>query len=330
VSWLEVKIRTHREGAEALEELLEKAGAVSVTLVDAEDEPLFEPGPGETPLWNHIVLTGLFPQGTDPKALQNQLAGAWAPRPLPPLRFTELPDQDWVRAWLDDFKPLRFGHRLWVCPSWWLPGHDDTSDQWTPPQADAAQWASRNAELLQEMQKPGTAVLRLDPGLAFGTGTHPTTALCLQWLDAQKLRGTTLVDFGCGSGILGIAALLLGAQCVHGVDNDPQALVATADNCRKNRLDPGRLPLYLPEAWAKAYADGAIGPVDGMIANILAGTLIRFAEQLSQPVRSGGWILLSGILREQAGSVSAAFAPWFRDFALAAEGDWVRITATRL
>lgn len=301
VGWLEVRIHSERDAAESFEALLEGAGAVSVTFGDAEDQPLFEPGVGETPLWNHVVVTGLFPQGTDATLLQLQLAAAWGERPLPPLQFSELPEQDWVRAWLDDFKPMRFGARLWVSPE----------------------------ELRHDIAQPDATVLLLDPGLAFGTGTHPTTALCLQWLDAQKLDGLTLIDFGCGSGILGLAALLLGANVVHGVDNDPQALTATRENCRKNRIEPARFPLYMPDAWARAVADGGITPVDGMLANILAGTLIELAAALGAQVKSGGWILLSGILREQAEAVMAAYSPWFRDFAVAAEGDWVRISATR-
>jgi ribosomal protein L11 methyltransferase len=328
VAWLEVKIRSEREGAEALEALLEDQGAVSVTLIDAENEPLFEPRPGETPLWNHVVITGLFPQGTDQDELHIRLAAAWAQGPLPPLHFTVLPEQDWVRAWLDDFTPMRFGRRLWVCPSWWLADGTDTT-LWTPPAADAAEWEQRHAGLLHDMQQPGTAILRLDPGLAFGTGTHPTTSLCLQWLDAQNLEQITLVDYGCGSGILGLAALLLGAGTVHGIDNDPQALTATAENCRKNRIDPARFPLQLPDAWTRAVATGGVGLIDGMMANILAGTLIQLAEFLSLQVKNGGWILLSGILREQAESVVTAYTPWFREFSVAAEGDWVRITASR-
>lgn len=331
MNWLEVKIRTHREGAAALETLLEEAGAVSVTLIDAEDEPLFEPGPGETPLWHQLVLTGLFAQGTDQKRLHAALIAAWAPEPLPPLRFTELPDQDWVRAWLDDFKPMRFGRRLWVCPSWWrAEGQQAAEDLWQPPAADAAAWEAENATLLSAMQESGTAVLRLDPGLAFGTGTHPTTSLCLQWLDGRDLSGSTLVDYGCGSGILGIAALLLGAPLVYGVDNDPQALQATAANCSKNQLPIARFPVYLPAEYAAQLAAGTLGRIDGMMANILAGTLVQLCELLALQVKSGGWILLSGILKEQADAVVVAYTPWFREFAVAGEGDWVRITATRL
>ncbi len=180
------------------------------------------------------------------------------------------------------------------------------------------------------MQESGTAVLRLDPGLAFGTGTHPTTALCLQWLDGRDLGGSTLVDYGCGSGILGIAALLLGAPLVYGVDNDPQALQATAANCSKNQLPVSRFPVYLPAEYAAQLAAGSIGKIDGMMANILAGTLVQLCELLAQQVKSGGWILLSGILKDQAEMVIVAYTPWFREFEVAGEGDWVRISATRL
>jgi ribosomal protein L11 methyltransferase len=331
MSWLEVKIRTDPDDAEALEDLLLAAGAVSVTLTDAEDQPLFEPPPGETPLWQALVLTGLFPQDSDPQQLWLTLAKIWAPATLPHLQFSTLPDQDWVRAWLDDFKPLCFGRRLWVCPSWWLA--DDSAPAntslWQPPKADASAWKERNQALLQVMQKSGTAILRLDPGLAFGTGTHPTTSLCLQWLDDQNLQDQVLADYGCGSGILGIAALLLGATTVYGVDNDPQALVASADNLQKNELPACRFPLFLPADYATARTTGSIGQLDGLLANILAGTLIELAPLLAPQVRSGGWVLLSGILREQAEAVMAAWRPWYGKLAVATEGDWVRISGIR-
>lgn len=330
MSWLELKMHCGKHNAESLEALLWESGAVSVTLTDAEDEPLFEPRVGETPLWQAMVLTGLYTEDTDAAALQQQLQTSWQWGPLPALQFSVLPEQDWVRAWLDDFKPMRFGQRLWVCPSWWLNQNKPAdADSWTPSATDAQAWSEKHQDLLQAMQQQDQVVLQLDPGLAFGTGTHPTTSLCLQWLDAQALAGTRLIDFGCGSGILGIAALLLGATEVLGVDNDPQALTATIDNCHKNQLDPARFPLYLPPAFSRLQAGAAFTPVDGVMANILAGTLIELAAQLAALVRPSGWLLLSGILREQSDSVIAAFTPWFSDFAVASEGDWVRITAIR-
>jgi ribosomal protein L11 methyltransferase len=330
MSWLELKLQTTSMDAAELETLLDELGAVSITMMDAEDEPLFEPGPGETPLWDNLVVTGLFAEDTDPDVLQKALAAAWAPRSLPEIQASMLVDQNWVRAWLDDFKPMRFGSRLWVCPSWWMAAKDGSANPaWTPSAEDAETWEVRNQELLAEMQQPGNTIMLLDPGLAFGTGTHPTTSLCLQWLDTRDLQHQTLVDYGCGSGILGIAALLLGAGLVYGVDNDPQALIATADNCAKNQLDPVHFPMFLPAAFNAAIKSGSIQPVDGMMANILAGTLIELAEVLALQVKKGGWILLSGILPEQADAVVNAYAPWFTDAIITAEKDWVRITATR-
>ena len=330
MSWLELKLQIPRDHAAELEILLDELGAVAITMMDAEDKPLFEPGPGETPLWDNLIVTGLFPEDTDAAALQAAIASAWSPRTLPAMETSKLADQNWVRAWLDDFKPMRFGHRLWVCPSWWMAGKDgNATSDWSPSPQDAETWETRNHDLLGEMQQPGNAIMLLDPGMAFGTGTHPTTSLCLQWLDAKVMRAETLVDYGCGSGILGIAALLLGARRVYGVDNDPQALIATADNCAKNQLDPASFPVFLPEAFNKAIKSGSIEPVDGMMANILAGTLIELAEVLALQVKKGGWILLSGILREQADAVVSAYAPWFTDCIVTAEQDWVRISAIR-
>lgn len=337
MSWLELRLETVSADAEALEAVLLDLGAVSVTLTDAEDQPLFEPPPGETPLWQKLVLTALFTEEyTDEAAstlLLLEIAQAWQPRPLPPMRHSILADKDWIRAWLDDFKPMQFGQHLWVCPSWYQSQQNTApapASQWQPDAEQTQYWVSRNQQQLAAMRQPGNTVLLLDPGLAFGTGTHPTTSLCLQWLDAQSLKGLTLVDYGCGSGILGIAALLLGAAKVYGIDNDPQALTATADNCEKNKLDSGHFPIYLPAAFTQQLASGAVQKVDGMMANILAGTLMQLAEVLALQVKNGGWILLSGILREQADAVIATYQTWFRDFVVATEGDWVRITAIRL
>jgi ribosomal protein L11 methyltransferase len=336
MSWLEIKLQCDSTEVEALDSLLENFGAVSVTLTDAKDQPLFEPPPGETPLWHEVIITALFPEEYIEESactdLLMELQAALPTNTFPSLQHSILADRDWIRAWLDDFKPMQFGKKLWVCPSWWDANsthNSATIEQWQPDREQTAYWIERNHSQLTDMQAPGNTVLLLDPGLAFGTGTHPTTSLCLQWLESQPIQGQTLVDFGCGSGILGIAALLLGASNVYGIDNDPQALIATADNCKKNQLDPAAFPIFLPTAFTQSVSKQQVQPVDGMMANILAGTLIQLAAQLAALVKPTAWLLLSGILRDQASSVIAAYEPWFKDFVVTAEGDWVRITAIR-
>lgn len=334
MSWLQLKIPLDSSRVDELETVLLALGAVSVTFTDAEDQPLFEPPPGETPLWKNVVVTALFDEayiGEDAThSLLQSLELAWQPNGMPAVQHSILPDQDWVRVWLDDFKPMRFGKHLWVCPSWWQASEGTTKPEWQPDADQTRYWQERNQSLLGEMQQAGNTVMLLDPGLAFGTGTHPTTSLCLQWLDSQHLKGQLLLDYGCGSGILGIAALLLGAGLVHGIDNDPQALIATADNCSKNMLDTARFPIHLPEAFQQSRDAHQIPQADGIMANILAGTLIQLASQLASCVKKDGWLLLSGILHHQADDVIARYQEWFRDFSVAQEGDWVRITATRL
>lgn len=290
--WLQIRFNVHRDQAAHLEQQLEQAGALSVTLQDAADDPLFEPGPGETPLWQQVTVTGLFPAGADAAAVQSLVTEGLRPLPAPAMQVNHLGDREWQRAWMDDFKPRRFGQRLWVCPSW----HD--------------------------IPDPSAANLLLDPGLAFGTGTHPTTALCLEWLDANPPIGESLIDYGCGSGILGIAALLLGAANVHGVDNDRQALSASRENCRKNGIEPDRFTVGLP---------GDPGPetVDGVMANILAKPLIDLAEPISRLIRPGGWLMLSGILEKQAEDVMTAYRPWCRFQSTDRREEWVRLNAVR-
>jgi len=283
--------------AEHVEQACFEAGAVSVVLTDCRDDAILEPAPGEVRLWPATRLQALYTEPLTAETLaQLAIDIGCAPSRL---QVSEIADRVWEREWLRDFQPMRFGERLWICPS-----HASVDDA-------------------------NAVVIKLDPGLAFGTGTHPTTALCLQWLDSKELRGLTLVDYGCGSGILGIAALLLGAERVHGIDNDPQALIATADNCSKNSLAADRFPISMPHSFKQQMQDGAVQPVAGVMANILAGTLIQLASHIVQQVKAGGWLLLSGILRDQASAVIAAYSPWCRDFDVAQEGDWVRITAIK-
>lgn len=193
---------------------------------------------------------------------------------------------------MDNFQPMRFGQRLWIVPSWHA-----------APEPDAVN-------------------LLLDPGLAFGTGTHPTTALCLEWLDAQQLQGRQVLDFGCGSGILAIAALLLGAEQAVGTDIDIQAIEASRDNAGRNGIDPARFPLYLPEQLPD-------GQADVVVANILAGPLVELAGQIGERVKPGGLLALSGILVEQAEEVRAAYADKFDLDPTAEKDGWVRITGIR-
>src|SRR5690606_27405757 len=233
----------------------------------------------------------LFEADTERRELIEQLQGLWQ-QPLPEHQFEDIADQDWERSWMDNFQPMRFGQRLWIVPSW----HDAPD--------------------------PEGVNLLLDPGLAFGTGTHPTTALCLEWLDGQDVRGQHAIDFGCGSGILAIAALLLGAERVTGTDIDPQALEASRDNAQRNGIADARFALYLPEAMPSE-------PADLLLANILAGPLVSLAPQLISLVKPGGRIALSGILAEQTDDILAAYDSAFTLDPVAEKDGWIRVTGVR-
>jgi ribosomal protein L11 methyltransferase len=290
--WLEISLDLPPDDApDAYEEALLASGALSVTLRDAGDTPVLEPGVGETPLWHRTRVIGLFAGDTDINAVRSALSGLLGAAVSAELSSNPLEDRDWSRAWLDQFKPMRFGTRLWVCP-----------EQMEPPES-------------------GGVTLRLDPGLAFGTGTHPTTALCLEWLDAHPLEDLEVLDYGCGSGVLGIAAALLGARRVWAVDNDPQALIATTDNAAKNRVE-GRVAVRSP-------ADLPRVQCDLLLANILAGPLIDLAPQLARDARPGAAAVLSGILSSQAGSVAERYGEWFEMRPPAVRGDWVRLEGVR-
>ena len=289
--WLQVRLAISPEQAQTYEDALLEVGAVSVTFMDAEDQPIFEPDLGTTPLWSHTHLLALFEADTDADAVfahLQLLTGA----ALPEHQAEVIADQDWERSWMDNFQPMRFGQRLWIVPSWHA-----------APEPDAVN-------------------LLLDPGLAFGTGTHPTTALCLEWLDGQDLQGCNLLDFGCGSGILAIAALLLGAKQAVGTDIDYQAIEASRDNAERNGIDASRLPLYLPEQLPAEQADV-------VVANILAGPLVALAPQITSLVKPGGRLALSGILAEQGEDVAAAYAEAFDLDPLCIRDGWVRISGRR-
>ncbi|UZD96055.1 50S ribosomal protein L11 methyltransferase [Pseudomonas corrugata] len=289
--WLQVRLAISPEQAETYEDAFLEVGAVSVTFMDAEDQPIFEPELNTTPLWSHTHLLALFEGGTEAASVLAHLE-LLTGSPLPEHHSEVIEDQDWERSWMDNFQPMRFGQRLWIVPSWHA-----------APEPDAVN-------------------LLLDPGLAFGTGTHPTTALCLEWLDGQDLKGCNVLDFGCGSGILAIAALLLGAKEAVGTDIDVQALEASRDNAGRNNIAEALFPLYLPQDLPQVQADV-------LVANILAGPLVSLAPQLSGLVKPGGRLALSGILAEQGEEVAAAYAADFDLDPIANRDGWVRITGRR-
>ncbi|GAB3515791.1 50S ribosomal protein L11 methyltransferase [Pseudoxanthomonas daejeonensis] len=302
--YLELSLRSTEAEQPRYERALEDVGALAVTLLDADaDTPneraILEPGVGQTPVWKALVLNALFDADTDALALLAALESFDPDLDWSTASFRKVEDQDWERAWLDQFQPMRFGARTWIVP--W--------DHELPAEADVAD----------------AAVVRLDPGLAFGSGTHPTTALCLRWLDRLAgdglLRDARVLDFGCGSGILALAALKLGAAQAVGVDNDPQALLASLDNTRRNDVGE-RFAVYLPQD-----EPAATYPV--VVANILAVALDALAEVLAARVAPGGRIALSGILRGQEPELLQRYATWFDDLQVATDEDWLRIEGVR-
>lgn len=272
--WVAITVETEARFEERMTSAFEDLGAVAVTLLDAEDQPIYEPAPGQTPLWRRLTMQALFPGDCDEDGIVFGLSALQPGLDMRHLRIERIEDRDWTRAWIDDFRPMRFGERLWIVPS---------------------------AHELPEDAGDDVVVLRLDPGLAFGTGTHPTTALCLSWLDEQKLDGAHVLDFGCGSGILAIAAAKLGAREVIAVDNDPQALEATRVNAQANGVGD-RISVLDAGEW---QPDGSMSIV---VANILANTLIDLAPKLATAAASNAAIALSGILPDQSDDVAAAFA----------------------
>ncbi|HLW74408.1 MAG TPA: 50S ribosomal protein L11 methyltransferase [Gammaproteobacteria bacterium] len=291
MGWVEFKLALENLDAEKVEEALLLAGALSVTLDDAGDEPLYEPDPEHPSLWSDTRVTGLFPAAADVDAIRVVLLAALGLKHLPAHRVEPLEDRDWSREWLKDFKPMRFGRRLWVCPT-----------AFTPPDPQAVN-------------------LILDPGLAFGTGTHATTALCLEWLDSAAMAGKEVLDYGCGSGILAIAAARLGATGVWAVDHDPQALTATHENAARNHVE-NRIRACPPAALPDIR-------VDVILANILARPLTELEPLFARRLKPGGVLVLSGILEDQEDDLKRAYAAAF-DFGTRARREgWLRLEALR-
>ncbi|MGG2141157.1 50S ribosomal protein L11 methyltransferase [Symbiopectobacterium sp. RP] len=290
--WIQLKINTTGEQAEQLGDALIESGAVSVTFQDTHDTPVFEPLPGEARLWGDTDVIGLYDAETEmPDVIaqleQEPLLGAGFRH-----KIEQLEDKDWEREWMDNFHPMQFGKRLWIYPSW------------------------------RDIPDPNAVDVMLDPGLAFGTGTHPTTSLCLQWLDSLDLAGKTVIDFGCGSGILAIAALKLGAAQAIGIDIDPQAIQASRDNAQRNGVSE-RLALYLPKDQPNDLS------ADVVVANILAGPLRELSPLISTLPKAGGHLGLSGILASQAENVAAAYTDLFDLDPTVEKEEWCRITGVK-
>ncbi|HDL9483589.1 TPA: 50S ribosomal protein L11 methyltransferase [Vibrio cholerae] len=292
--WIQIKLNATNDNAEAIGDMLmEETGAVSVTFLDAKDTPVFEPLPGETRLWGDTDVVALYEADMDTSLIlqqikaSNMLAEGFAHK------VEQVEDKDWEREWMDNFHPMQFGRRLWICPSW------------------------------REVPDPQAVNVMLDPGLAFGTGTHPTTALCLEWLDNLDLTGKTVIDFGCGSGILAIAAIKLGAAKVIGIDIDPQALLASKDNAARNGVED-QIDVYLP----KDQPEGLVADV--VVANILAGPLRELSPTIKGLLKPGGQLAMSGILDTQAESVAEFYRDDLELDPIAEKSEWCRISGRKL
>lgn len=291
--WIQVKLNATSENAELISDMLvEETGALSVTFLDAKDSPIFEPLPGETRLWGETDIVALYDAETDMDLVITQLKASTILDDNFAYKVEQLEDKDWEREWMDNFHPMKFGERLWICPSW------------------------------REIPEPDAINVMLDPGLAFGTGTHATTALCLEWLESIDLTGKTVIDFGCGSGILAIAAIKLGAAKVVGIDIDPQAITASKDNATRNGV-ADQLALFLPQDQPENLV------ADVVVANILAAPLRELSSIITAHVKPGGVLAMSGVLDTQADSVASYYSDNFTLDAIAEQQEWCRISGIK-
>lgn len=292
MDWVKITLDTRAEYTDLLSDQLTRAGAIAITLKSGGETPLYEPGPGEIPLWGEVRVEGLFEPGTDVDQVMGWLRGCTEEGRIIAHHSTALADRPWERACLDAFRPLRFGEHTWIHPSW---------------EAVPAE--------------PGAVVIELDPGLAFGTGTHATTSLCLEWIDRHPVSGKRIIDYGCGSGVLAVAAVKHGAVRAWAVDHDPQALTATGANAEKNGV-AHRITPCLPR-----QLDAP--PVDVLLANILAGPLVELAPVFAGLMQPEGALVLSGLLTDQADAITGAYAPWFRITGTRQRDEWLLVEGRR-
>ncbi len=291
MAWHQISVITDENTAPQLADFFSHLGAVSVTYMDAEDEPVYEPAIGETKIWSNTQVIALYELDSDPDQIKNKIYAHFKDSHLQNWLYEAVDDQEWERAWMEYYKPMKFADRLWVCPT------------------------------DQELLEPCTVCLTLDPGLAFGTGTHPTTALCLEWLASHDLTHKTVIDYGCGSGILAVASVLLDAEIAYGVDIDPQAITATESNAAKNQVE-SKIHCYLPEQFTPFQADI-------VLANILAKPLIEMSEHICALVKTGGQLVLSGILFEQAEDVINTYQKYIIFNPLVQQEDWIRLDGVK-
>lgn len=290
--WIQLRLNANEKTAEKYSDWLTACGAQAVTFIDEKDTPIYEPLPGDEVLyWSNTIVMGLFDANHNMENVLSYLKSIHPDKGEMRYKLEQLEDKDWEREWMDNFHPMKFGKKLWICPSW------------------------------RDVPDPEAVNVMLDPGLAFGTGTHPTTALCLTWLDGLDLAGKTVVDFGCGSGILSLAALKLGAARVIGIDIDPQALQASLANAQRNHVED-RLSLYLPK-------DQPTLKADVVVANILAGPLRELAPTIIAYVGEHGELALSGILENQAQELQTIYGQWCDMQPVTVQEEWVRLSGRR-
>ncbi|WP_264874268.1 50S ribosomal protein L11 methyltransferase [Vibrio agarivorans] len=291
--WIQIKLNATNTNAEQIGDMLmEETGALSVTFLDAHDTPVFEPLPGETRLWGDTDILALYDAEADTALILEQITNSGLLAENFAHKVEQLEDKDWEREWMDNFHPMKFGERLWICPSW------------------------------RDIPEPDAVNVMLDPGLAFGTGTHPTTALCLEWLEGLDLSGKTVIDFGCGSGILAIAAIKLGAAKVIGIDIDPQALLASKDNAQRNGV-ADQLEVFLPQDQPQDLI------ADVVVANILAGPLRDLSSIIKSLVKPQGVLAMSGVLDTQAEDVANYYRDELTLDPIAEQSEWCRISGKK-
>lgn len=301
MTWQQLHIQCEKNDADLTETLMLEAEALSISLDDAGDQPLFEPLPGESPLWDEVIITGLFDTHINLEALGQHIAQsvtasrAWV---------SQVDDKDWEREWMKNYHPIECANNLWIVPKWL-----------TPP-------------------NPNALNVMMDPGLAFGTGYHATTRLCIDWLTTQDITDKVVIDYGCGSGILGVVALMLGAKQVYAVDIDPQAILATRQNAERNQVGE-RIQAFLPDKFQQFCQDNPILPADMITANILAKPLISLAPYFATLLKADGKIVLAGLIENQVDDVKTAYQPYFAmtdEFTFTSQEDkhWHRLSGSRL